>query len=194
MHRYYLCTSLLLWLLGSHCASVSVIYPATSPRPLSSFQFSPVSSLLLGFYSSSSPSLPFSPAPWWVRPNLISGLECECAFHRVLMKSFARFPFQCVSDWLHPSSPPPHTPPTLLPAFSSPPSTSPQLSWPVGGVITGAVDSPALGSGSQLYWAHSLIKHANLIYRTRLNNLSRCSCYVVSHGLSFSLRSSFFVI
>lgn len=36
-----------------------------------------------------SSSLPFTPAPQWVRPDLISGLECECAFHRVLMKSFA---------------------------------------------------------------------------------------------------------
>lgn len=86
----------------------------------------------------------------------------------------------------------PHIPslPASSPPPSSPPSTSPQPFWPEGGVITGAVDSAALGFGSLLYWADSLIKHANRIYRTRLNNHSLCKCSVVSDGLS--LYSSLF--
>lgn len=86
------------------------------------------------------------------------------------------------TPYLPDSSPPP----------SSPPSVSPQPLWPEGGVITGAVDSVALGFGSLLYWADSLIKHANRIYRTRLNNRSPCSCYVVSDGLSLCLSFFFF--
>ena len=87
---------------------------------------------------------------------------------------------------------PHHLCPTPLLLPSSPPSTSPQPLWPEGAVITGAVDSVALGFGSLLYWADSLIKHANRIYRTRLNNHSLCSCYVVSDGLSLCLRLFFF--
>lgn len=99
------------------------------------------------------------------------------------------FPFSVlVTD----CNPPPHTHTPSLPASSppppsSPPSTSPQPFWPEGGVITGAVDSAALGFGSLLYWADSLIKHANRIYRTRLNNHSPCKCYVVSDGISLCL-------
>lgn len=48
-------------------------------------------------------------------------------------------------------SPPTPSLPASSPPPSSPPSTSPQPFWPEGGVITGAVDSAALGFGSLLY-------------------------------------------
>ena len=49
-----------------------------------------------------------------------------------------------------------------------------------GGCHYRAVDSAALGVSSLLCVTHSLIKHANRIYRPRFNHRSPCRHYVVS--------------
>lgn len=88
------------------------------------------------------------------------------------------FPFSVlVADC---NSPPTPHPLLLPPLLFSPPDRREVL-------ITGAVDSAALGFWFGLYRADSLIKHANRIYRTHLNSHSPCKCRVVSGGLCLCL-------
>lgn len=71
-------------------------------------------------------------------------------------------------------------------------STSSESICPEGRVITGPVDSVALGFQSLLSQPHSLIKQVNPIHQTGFYNYLICKCRVLSHfffSLSVKLRN-----